>query len=451
VWSPEGDTSRRTLGEYRGLRSDFVTLRWTSLCWPPLISYRYLRCIWYRRLSSVQVVASSTLGGFLSHAYLVAGLAYGDEGKGATVDYLVRTKQAQLVVRYNGGAQAAHNVVTADGRHHTFAQFGSGTLVPGVGTHLSRFMIVNPDAMLNEEQHLQQLGITDAFSRTTIEDKAVVVTPFHRAINRLMEWSREDPHGSCGMGIGQARSDHLQYGNSVLFVGDLRDEQITERKLEFIHEKAYTIAKTLQHKKFRNRDTAFEELSLIYDRESVSRIMQSYWHFTSKANIVDSGWLKHFINRYSVTVFEGAQGMLLDEKYGQAPYNTWTDCTYNNAISLLNEGNFRGRTIRVGVLRSYFTRHGAGPFNMDHAMTRKVRETHNTDDCFQGQFKVGPLNVGAIQYSLKSIGGVNWIAINHLDQYFNIPREISPLIKLVSFGPTAADRKEWDGQCLIKI
>ena len=69
---------------------------------------------------------------------LLAGLGFGDEGKGTVTDYLVRTHSAKMVVRYNGGAQAAHNVVLPDGRHHTFAQFGSGTFVPGVRTHLSR-------------------------------------------------------------------------------------------------------------------------------------------------------------------------------------------------------------------------------------------------------------------------------------------------------------------------
>ena len=84
-------------------------------------------------------------------AILVAGLGFGDEGKGSIVDALVRKHGAHTVVRYNGGAQAAHNVVDLDGRHHTFSQFGSGTFVPGTRTFLSRFMVVNPLGMLIEE------------------------------------------------------------------------------------------------------------------------------------------------------------------------------------------------------------------------------------------------------------------------------------------------------------
>src|SRR5262245_21999790 len=77
-------------------------------------------------------------------AIILGGLGYGDEGKGTWTDFLARTEPVHTVVRFNGGAQAGHNVVTSDGRHHTFAQFGSGALVRGVNTHLSRFMLLNP-------------------------------------------------------------------------------------------------------------------------------------------------------------------------------------------------------------------------------------------------------------------------------------------------------------------
>jgi adenylosuccinate synthase len=63
----------------------------------------------------------------MANATIVAGLGYGDEGKGAVVSFLTEQLRAKLVVRFNGGAQAAHNVVAPDGRHHTFAQVGSGT------------------------------------------------------------------------------------------------------------------------------------------------------------------------------------------------------------------------------------------------------------------------------------------------------------------------------------
>src|SRR5581483_6075931 len=92
-------------------------------------------------------------------AIFIADLGFGDAGKGTITDFLTRELAADLIVRYNGGPQAAHNVVTPDGKHHTFAQFGSGMLLPWTRTFLSRFMLINPLNMLKEEKHLREMGI----------------------------------------------------------------------------------------------------------------------------------------------------------------------------------------------------------------------------------------------------------------------------------------------------
>src|ERR687897_1022473 len=101
-------------------------------------------------------------------AIILGGLGYGDEGKGTWTDFLARTEPVHTVVRFNGGAQAGHNVVTPDGRHHTFAQFGSGTL-HGVRTHLSRFMMVDPLALAAEAGHLAELGVAAPFELLTVD------------------------------------------------------------------------------------------------------------------------------------------------------------------------------------------------------------------------------------------------------------------------------------------
>src|SRR5664279_3027640 len=98
-------------------------------------------------------------------AYIVLDLGFGDCGKGLLTDFLARRTSAGLVVRYNGGAQAGHNVVAPDGRHHTFSQFGSGTFIPGVKTYLSKYVLIHPGALLVEGNILEKLGVRDAFSR----------------------------------------------------------------------------------------------------------------------------------------------------------------------------------------------------------------------------------------------------------------------------------------------
>src|SRR5215831_1774195 len=146
------------------------------------------------------------------HAIIVVDLGYGDAGKGGIVDWLCHRAArvaaggpVHTVVRFNGGAQAAHNVVTPDGRHHTFAQFGSGTFTPGVRTHLSRFMLVDPLALAAEAGHLASAGIPDPLGGLTVDRAALLTTPYHRAANRAREVARVAAarHGSCGMGIGE--------------------------------------------------------------------------------------------------------------------------------------------------------------------------------------------------------------------------------------------------------
>ena len=117
----------------------------------------------------------------MNKTFIVVGLGFGDEGKGSVVDSLVRKYNARLVVRFNGGSQCAHNVVTPDGRHHAFRQFGSGTFVPGVATLLSKYMLVDPMAAVVEASLLADIGVPDAFNRLYVDERAFVVTPYHKA------------------------------------------------------------------------------------------------------------------------------------------------------------------------------------------------------------------------------------------------------------------------------
>src|SRR5688500_5963008 len=138
-----------------------------------------------------------------SRPIVVTRLGLGDEGKGATVDALVRRHALELVVRHNGGPPAAHHVVRADGAVPCFAQFGAGTLVPGGRTRLSRFMLVEPLALAREAAALERLGIAAPLRRVTIDVACAIVTPFHRLYGRMQELSRgTGRHGSCGLGVG---------------------------------------------------------------------------------------------------------------------------------------------------------------------------------------------------------------------------------------------------------
>lgn len=388
-------------------------------------------------------------------AYLIAGLKYGDEGKGATADFLVRQHDAGLVVRYNGGAQAAHNVVLPDGRHHTFSQFGSGTFVPNVKTHLSKFMLVNPLNMIPEAENLRKLGVNDAWDRLTVSKEALIITPFQIALNRLQEMARgNNRHGSCGQGVGQCRSDFLNYGGKVLFAGDFGSELTVKRKLEFIQLKCI--------KEIDKMDAGLtfspamnEQLDILQRMDLIDWCWEQYKKWPAK--VVGEGWMEMYLSdsKGKSIVFEGAQGVLLDETHGDAPYNTWTDTTFNNAHTLLTEAGFTDKRMEIGVLRTYATRHGAGPLAREYAdggqYQRKVYpEPHNCKNDYQGSFRLGAFDEESVFRALRIVKDVHGVAINHLDRsttpdfvkWFE-KTFLCPVV-IEGFGPTHKDRI-WKG------
>lgn len=358
----------------------------------------------------------------MQQAILIADLGFGDAGKGTITDFLAERLAAHTIVRYNGGPQAAHNVVTADGRHHTFAQFGSGTFHPQVKTLLSRYMLINPLNMLNEERHLRTCGIYDALQRTQIDRRSLVITPFQRAINRLREMARAaDRHGSCGEGIGECMSDSLTHGNAILFAGDLQDRTILIKKLHFLRE-----AKRAELDKLRPQLPSIprvqQECMLFTANDAIEACADVYQHFSTCVNIVDEAAITAIFMQPGTLLFEGAQGVLLDENYGFTPYTTWSTTTFANADTLLQEHHYTGNISKLGVLRTYATRHGAGPFpSADQALTQALPEQHNAWNDWQQTFRVGYCDLVATRYAKNVIGTLDYLALTHVDRLQTLP------------------------------
>ena len=352
-----------------------------------------------------------------STAILIADLGYGDAGKGSIVDALARSLPVHSVVRYNGGAQAAHNVVTSDGRQHTFAQFGSATFLPGVRTYLSRYMLVHPLAMLAEERHLRALGVRDAFERTSLERGALIITPYQQAANRLRELARGDArHGSCGLGVGETMADSLSARGEALVAGDLADRAATLRKLHRVREqKLVELAPIMAQ--LAGSPQAEQELRLLQDPQMVEQTADLFGYFAGRVAIVDAQELGRLLNQPAVTLFEGAQGVLLDEWWGFYPYNSWSTLTFANAGALLEENQFDGQVQRLGLMRGYATRHGAGPFvSEDAGLTALLPDAHNVNNPWQQGFRVGQLDLLALRYALDVTGGVDGLVVTNLDR-----------------------------------
>lgn len=349
-------------------------------------------------------------------AHLVIDLGFGDGGKGTVTDWLVRRHGARLVVRFNGGAQAGHNVVTEDGRHHTFAQFGAGSFVPGVRTHLARTTVIHPLAMLVEAQHLARKGVPDVLERTTVSERAQLITPFHQAAGRLRELARgEARHGTCGVGVGETVRDALAHPGEALQAGDLTRPDVLLRKAQRAQERLRTeLSEVLRA--VRRMPQAGPELSLMEDPEAASRWVSAVEALRPELLVVEDAVLGALL-REGTTVFEGAQGVLLDEGWGFHPHTTWSTCTFDNALALLREHGFDGPIHRLGVLRSYATRHGEGPLPTEApALAPLLPEPHNDAAGWQGPFRVGGFDAVLARYALAAARGVDGLAVTHLDR-----------------------------------
>jgi adenylosuccinate synthase len=354
--------------------------------------------------------------------FLTVDLGFGDAGKGSIVDFLTRASGAHTVVRYNGGAQAAHRVVTpgAHGQEHIFAQFGSGAFA-GAATHLSRFMLLDPLAMLAEGAHLHRLDV-DAFGRTTIDEQALVITPFQRAVNRLKELARGGGrHGSCGVGIGETMSDYLEHGEHMVFAGDLRYSTALRDKLRLVH--AINLAKVRElQPRLPDDEHVQYELDILLDPGTVDWFIDSCRDLAGRVRIVPGAHLHDILARAGTVVFEGAQGVLLDEWYGFHPHTTWSTTTLENADRLMQEAGYTGHVTRVGITRAYATRHGAGPLvTEDPALTRALPDPANGTGRWQGGFRVGWLDLVMLRYALEVIGRLDTLAVTCLDRAATLP------------------------------
>lgn len=348
---------------------------------------------------------------------VVVGLGLGDEAKGATVDWLCASRRAAgrpvgAVVRFNGGAQAAHNVVVGE-RHHTFHQFGSGTLA-GTPTHLGPRVLVEPISLAREAEELAGLGVADPLSMISVDPRALVTTPIHAAANRTREDLRgAGRHGSTGLGIGETVWYDLTYGSGVR-VGDCADRRRLISRLDALaHHYAPLLARG-EH-----------------DHPSVEALADLLIEFGGAVRTAGTEELARR-SQAGPLVFEGAQGVLLDEWLGFHPHTTWSTTTPANAAAILHEADL-GVPYVLGLTRAYATRHGAGPLPTEACgLAAQLPEPHNGTGRYQGSWRVGHLDLVTLRYALQVAGPVDGLAVSHLDAVTGANLSVADAYELAS-------------------
>jgi adenylosuccinate synthase len=376
----------------------------------------------------------------MRRAILTVGLGFGDEGKGATVDFLARAYDADLVVRYCGGSQAGHTVQLPDGRRHTFSQFGAGTLARSdapARTYLGPAVVIDPPAILREAEHLAELGTDNPAGLLTVHPRCLVTTFWHKTLNQLRELSRGgDRHGSCGQGIGEARRYWLEHGQDAPVAADLWDLEILRDKLELLRQRAL-----LEIQDFLDRigEADLRELDLWYlNTEAVAR----HLHELSQAGIQVSAQ----VPACATAVFEGAQGVLLDEYRGFHPHTTWSTVTAHHAWELVRQMEAEAVAV-LGITRAYATRHGEGPLPTYSAeLTARLRDPGNPWNRWQGSLRCGWLDLPLLRYAAAVAGPLDGIVLNHLDQVTDGECLVCDAYQGVTLTPSTAPNLAWQGR-----
>jgi adenylosuccinate synthase len=373
----------------------------------------------------------------MKRAIITVGLGFGDEGKGATVDFLARQLEADLVVRYCGGSQAGHNVQLPDGRRHTFSQFGAGTVANASDpprTYLGPNVIIDPLALVREARHLIELGVHDPSRLLTIHPRCLVATPWHQTLNRLRDLSRGDAkHGSCGQGIGEARSYWLKYGEDAVFAADLRHLDRLRHKLEL------------------QRQRTLLELQNFIDRIDADALGEfDLWEWNAEAvawdlheALSDGLVFDAAVPAFRTAIFEGAQGVLLDEYRGFHPYTTWNTVTPHHAWELVHAMDIEAVAL-LGITRAYTTRHGEGPLpTFATELTNRLQDSGNPWNRWQGGLRCGWLDLPLVRYAAAVAGPLDGNVVNHLDQVRQADCQVCDTYRNVTLTPSAAPQLSW--------
>jgi adenylosuccinate synthase len=327
-------------------------------------------------------------------AHAVIGANYGDEGKGLMTDYHVAPSGRDgIVVRFNGGAQAGHTVTTPGGVRHVFSHFGSGTLA-GAATFLSRHFVCHPALFFKEADALDQAGV--AAPPVFVDDRAPVSTLYDILINQVAERRRGDGrHGSCGMGFGETIERNLD-PDVALTVADLRRgagyllHRLAAIRDHYVPRRLATLgipALDAQAAEWLASDAA----------------LQRYAHAAMQFHRATRPARPAVLAEYAQVVFEGAQGLLLDQDRGAFPYVTRSHTGIRNALDVAAEGALDALDVTY-VTRAYLTRHGAGPLadELPERPYAGIQDATNVPNEFQGTLRFAHLDLDLLARTIRT-------------------------------------------------
>ncbi|MBX7491144.1 adenylosuccinate synthase [Helicobacter turcicus] len=330
----------------------------------------------------------------VSKADLIVGIQWGDEGKGKMVDLLARNYA--YVVRYQGGHNAGHTIVT-EGKKYALHLIPSGILYPNCKNIIGSGVVISPKALITEMAQFENMhgGLQ---GRLFISAKAHLILSYHELLDQLNEKSAKVAIGTTGKGIGPAYTDKVS--RNGIRIEELKNtESLAQRVLEKFQ--------SLSAKGIVIPTPTFEDIKTELD--SYAKALLPYL-----ANTTAMLW-KAMDNNEKI-LCEGAQGSMLDIDFGTYPFVTSSTTTAAGACSGTGIAPRELGEV-IGITKAYCTRVGNGPFPTEEE--GEIGETLRTKG---GEFGVttgrarrcGWLDAMAVKYACR-INGVSALAMMKLD------------------------------------
>ena len=326
----------------------------------------------------------------------VFGAQWGDEGKGRFVDYLAN--EADIVVRYQGGNNAGHTIIVND-TVYTLHLIPAGSLYEGKPCVIGNGVVVDPGALIEEMDLLEQKGVS--LAELKISDRAHMVMPYHKLLDGLSEEGAGDALiGTTKRGIGPCYTDKAS--RSGLRMCDLLSDSFAQKLKTVLDQKNEIITKI-----YGKEPLAFEPM------------LEAFMGYRERLrpHISDTVSLLHSYHKQGKKLlFEGAQGMLLDIDFGTYPYVT-SSHPISGGVSIGTGLPPAALTEVVGVVKSYTTRVGMGPFvtELNDETGETIRKKGHEYGATTGRpRRCGWLDLVIVDFSVR-INGITTIALSRMD------------------------------------
>jgi adenylosuccinate synthase len=332
----------------------------------------------------------------------VVGLQWGDEAKGKIVDLL--TDNHDFVVRYNGGANAGHTVVTG-GQTFKLSLLPTGVLRPNVRAVIGNGVVVYPPRFLEEVETLRKAGIAIG-DNLVVSDRAHVIFPYHLEEERLNEGTAGKGIGTTGRGIGPCYQDKVGRQFAVRLGELLHPEHLRERLGPIVERKNRVLR-------------ALGADARSFDAETICRdYLQCMEQI--RPHVADTTHLLHeALRKGQGILFEAAQGSLLDVDHGTYPYVTSSN---SSTAGVWSGSGVPARKLEriVGVIKAYSTRVGRGPFPTElddgpDGIGERIRRTGREYGTVTGRpRRCGWFDAVAVRYT-AALNGADELAVMLLD------------------------------------